>query len=96
MLKALRESGGGAIAVSEGDIRDALVMLVRTGFYVEPTSAVAAAGLLRLREGAQISRGSSSVIVVLTGIGLKAGRRVADIIEEESTAHTRPGGSTDA
>lgn len=86
LLKALRESGGAAIAVTEREIRDALVSLVRMGFYAEPTSAVAVAGLLRLREDGQISGRASGVVVVLTGSGLKAGKRIAEVIEQATAS----------
>jgi threonine synthase len=98
VLGALRESGGAAIAVGESDIRGALVTLVRMGYYVEPTSAVAVAGLMRLRERALVSREASSVITVLTGMGLKAGRRIAEVIEDApaSVAYVGQGGAKDA
>jgi threonine synthase len=67
LLAALRETGGEAVAVSEAEINEAQDLLARRGLYVEPTSAVAAAGLgqvsHRLPEG--------EVVLVLTGSGLK-------------------------
>ena len=48
VLRAVRESGGGVVAVDEAEIVEALAALARKGFYVEPTSAAAAAGLGRL------------------------------------------------
>jgi len=67
LLAALRETGGEAVAVSEAEINQAHDLLARRGLYVEPTSAVAAAGLgqvsQRLPEG--------EVVLVLTGSGLK-------------------------
>jgi threonine synthase len=81
VLAAIRESGGAVLAVSEEEIRRALVRLLHLGFYVEPTAAVGAAGLERLRSAHQISREASRVAVVLTGHGLKAGRRIAEAVE---------------
>lgn len=67
LLAALRETGGEAVAVGEGEIAEGQDLLARHGLYVEPTSAVAAAGLGRvsyhLPEG--------EVVLVLTGSGLK-------------------------
>ena len=79
VLRALRESGGSAISVPDHEIRDALLRLARSGFYVEPTSAAAAAGLVRLVRAGVIGAGERAV-VVLTGSGLKASQRIAQLI----------------
>ena len=84
VLAALRASGGAAVSVSEGEIRRALVRLLRLGFYVEPTAAVGVAGLELLRLRNEIPREASRVVVVLTGNGLKAGRRIVDAVETAS------------
>jgi len=68
---AVRRSGGGTVAVSEAGILEALNALVRSGFYVEPTSATAAAAFEMLCETGDIRPGETTV-VVLTGSGLKA------------------------
>jgi threonine synthase len=67
--RAVRETGGDVVAIEEGATRAAWRALHRAGFHVEPTSAVAVAGLERFRE-----RGlgpDADVIVPLTGSGLK-------------------------
>ena len=74
VLAALRWSGGGAVAVSEAEIEDAARRLALSGFYAEPTSAVAAAGLSRLLLAGAIGPDETTV-VVLTGGGLKATQR---------------------
>ncbi len=71
MLAALRDSGGSAIAVTESEIAPARDELAHSGFYVEPSSAVAFAGACRLRDAGVIAD-DESVLVVLTGSGLKA------------------------
>ena len=68
VLAKLRASKGHALTVSEDDIKDASLTLSRAGFYVEPTSAVAAAGFRRAR----LNETSGPVVVVLTGTGLKS------------------------
>lgn len=68
ILQALRESDGAALAVSEGEIAAAQAQMAHLGYYVEPTSALALAGYLRLRE--QIGAGER-VVLPLTGSGLK-------------------------
>ena len=70
VLAAVEDSGGDAIACSESETEDALAALHERGFYVEPTSAVAAAGLDAYRERGVLADGDD-VAVALTGSGLK-------------------------
>ena len=84
ILAALRATRGQAVAVSEADIKDALLTLARSGFYVEPTSAVAAAGFRR----ANLSSDTDPIVVVLTGSGLKAGDRIAELIGASGSRNT--------
>lgn len=70
MLDALRESGGGTVAVDEQGIAAASLMLARQGLYVEPTSAQAAAACADLLESRTIKE-SEETVVILTGTGLK-------------------------
>jgi len=71
VLQAVRETHGGLLAVDEGEIVEALRDLLRSGFFVEPTTAAAAAGLRRLLANGTVRPGETTV-VVLTGSGLKA------------------------
>jgi threonine synthase len=57
--------------VSEEEIVQALHDLGRIGFYVEPTAAMAGAGLTALVRAGAIDP-SDRTVVVLTGGGLKA------------------------
>jgi threonine synthase len=77
VISALRATGGSAFTVTEAEIRDAVVELARSGFYVEPTGAVAVAGLRRLPRPAELS---GPVVAVLTGSGLKAGPRIEELL----------------
>jgi threonine synthase len=81
VLAAVRDTAGAAVAVSEEAIRRALARLIRLGFYVEPTAAVGVAGLEELRARGGVLSQNAMVVVVLTGNGLKAGRRIADAVE---------------
>lgn len=72
VLEALRTTEGGAAAVSEGEIRDAVRVLGRAGFCVEPTSAVVLPALEHLAGAGRI-RAEERVVLVLSGFGLKAG-----------------------
>ncbi len=70
-LAALRESGGGAVALTESQIEDAVRRLAASGLYAEPTSASAAAALdVLLQRGA--IRAEEETVALLTGTGLKS------------------------
>ena len=79
VLAALRRSGGATVAVSEAEIEKALFELGRIGFYVEPTSALAAAAFTKLMERGIIQPGETTVLV-LTGSGLKATQRIGELL----------------
>ena len=79
MLTALRESGGEAVAIPEGEIVAALRRLVGQGLFVEPTCATAAAAFERLANAGKIGS-TECVVVVLTGSGLKTAATVADLL----------------
>lgn len=67
-VRAVEESGGEFLTVSDAEILDAQSRLGREGFFVEPASAASVAGVLKLaREG----RAPDEVVCVLTGHGLK-------------------------
>lgn len=65
VLRAIRETGGDAIAVSDADTLAARLELAHLGLYVEPTSAVVGAALKQLSL-------DGVVVAVLTGNGLKS------------------------
>jgi threonine synthase len=74
VLAAIRRSGGSSSGVGEAEIEAACRELALLGLYAEPTAAVAAAGLSQLLEAGTIAR-DETVVVVLTGGGLKATQR---------------------
>ncbi|OGF53092.1 MAG: hypothetical protein A2Z21_05645 [Candidatus Fraserbacteria bacterium RBG_16_55_9] len=67
LLHAIRETGGEVLTVSDAQIDAAQQVLARRGLFVEPTSAVAVAGLLHWRR-----RPKGIICVPLTGSGLKS------------------------
>ncbi|HXT79812.1 MAG TPA: pyridoxal-phosphate dependent enzyme [Acetobacteraceae bacterium] len=79
VLAALRETGGGAVSLTEQEIAEATIDLARMGIYVEPTAAQPAAALRKLLRAGTISPAQTTVLV-LTGSGLKATPRIADLI----------------
>ena len=80
IVGALRESGGGTVALTEDEIVAALRRLARQGLFAEPTSASAAAALDKLSDAGSI-KSNETTIVLLTGSGLKAASTVADLVQ---------------
>ncbi len=74
IVDIVRETGGEVVAVSDAEIRDAVVLLARKGLYVEPTAALVAAAY---RKYPAVRTGV--VVAPLTGHGLKAGGKMAKI-----------------
>jgi threonine synthase len=71
MLRILRETRGGAVAVSEAQIQDAQRLVARTeGVWTAPESAALVAALARLKDGGVVAR-DAEVMLILTGAGLK-------------------------
>jgi threonine synthase len=79
VLAALRRSGGGAVTVPEAEIAPAVAALGRLGLFVEPTAATAAAALSQLLRAGSI-RPEEMTVAVLTGHGLKATDKIADLL----------------
>jgi threonine synthase len=79
VLGVLRETGGGAVALTEAEIGSATLTLARMGVYVEPTCAQAAAAFGKLLEAGTVTVGQTTVLV-MTGTGLKATPRIAALL----------------
>jgi threonine synthase len=69
-LRAVRETGGSVITVTEQEIADAKAMIGRDGIGCEPASATTVAGMQKLVAGGVI-REDETVVGVLTGHLLK-------------------------
>lgn len=79
ILRALEESGGRPVPVSEELIVGALADLGRNlGLFVEPTAAVSAAVARELIESAEIGP-EEVTVAILTGNGLKATAGIAEL-----------------
>ena len=71
MLKILRDSGGGAVAVSEREIEDAQRLIARTeGIWTSPEGAALVAALQRLKDADAVTR-SAEIVLMFTGAGIK-------------------------
>ncbi|MDB5764569.1 MAG: threonine synthase [Herminiimonas sp.] len=80
VLRDIRYTGGAVLQVDEDEIVSALRMLAAKGLFVEPTSAVAAAGLSQLL-GKGIVSAAQSTVVILTGSGLKASSQIGESLQ---------------
>jgi len=79
VLQAMRDTGGNTFWVTDNEIKNALKRLIKMGFIVEPTSATAYAGYLKLIEYGQLDKQEKSAII-LTGSGLKMIEELIKII----------------
>ncbi|MBK7878618.1 MAG: threonine synthase [Planctomycetes bacterium] len=70
-LRALRDSNGFAVAVSDDELLAAMRQLARSeGVFAEPAAAAALAGFVKAREQGRV-RSTDRVVLVVTGSGLK-------------------------
>ncbi len=72
-LRALYDSGGGAVALSDDEIYDALFLLGKEGVFAEASSAMVWAGVQKLADGGLLKSGET-VVAVVTSTGLKSSR----------------------
>jgi threonine synthase len=82
-LRAVRETGGSYLRVSDEEILNAIPALAQgSGVFAEPAAAAAYAGLVKAVQEKQISP-EERVVVLSTGTGLKDIRSVMASVEEE-------------
>jgi threonine synthase len=79
ILAAIHETNGGAKAVSDQEITDALRELWGQGLYVEPTAAVGAAACRQMILSGE-SLPDGDIVVLLTGSGLKATETIGKLL----------------
>ncbi len=84
-LRAIRDSGGSAISVSDGEMVNAARDMARLeGIFAEPTGAASVAGLSKaLKEG--IVSEEEPVVLLVTGTGLKAISSFGKLLEAPKT-----------
>lgn len=71
-IKAIRETSGDAISVTDTEILKGMELLAREeGILAEPSSAAVISGLMKLVEEGTIDE-SDTIIIVITGSGLKS------------------------
>jgi len=71
MLKILRDSGGGGVAVGETEIQDAQRLVARLeGIWTSPEGGALVAALQRLKASDAVTR-SAEIVLMFTGAGIK-------------------------
>jgi threonine synthase len=78
-LPAIRESGGAAVSVTDEEIMETVRTLGREGAFVEPTGAVATAGIKHLADE-KIVDNNETIVTLLTGSGLKDPHYLAKLL----------------
>ena len=87
-VEAIRATGGDAVAVTEKEMLDSVKLLARNeGIFAEPASASTIAGLRRLVESGGVCR-SDTVVILITGIGLKDPVMARNIATKNSVARS--------
>lgn len=79
IIDFVRQSNGSFVSVNESEIKEALHMMGKQGFFIEPTSAAAFAGIKKLIDTDQIMEGQITVGVI-TGNGLKSTNKLQDLL----------------
>ena len=81
-VRAMRDSGGRGLKVSDGEIVAAIGRLARTaGIFAEPAAAAAFAGVVKMSETGKLDS-QERVLLMLTGSGLKDIRAASGILGE--------------
>jgi threonine synthase len=83
-LEAVSKSGGTAIGVEDSETIEAMTLLAKEGLFIEPSGAVAIAGLRRLVALGKVGR-DECVVCVVTGSGFKDFDRIAELVEIPDT-----------
>jgi threonine synthase len=83
LIRAIRETGGGTVAIPEDEIVRALEKLARQGLLAEPTSSTAAAAIDRLA-GAGLIKPTERTVVILSGTGIKSAQTISAIFGEKA------------
>jgi threonine synthase len=87
ILRAVRESGGTAVAVTDEELQGSMGELARLeGVFTAPEAAATVAALPKLRDSGAIGR-DDRVLLLLTGTGMKYTEMVAFALPEIDLQH---------
>ncbi|WFD11597.1 threonine synthase [Tepidibacter hydrothermalis] len=79
VVEFVKKTKGKFISVTEDEIKNALLEIGEKGFYIEPTSAAAFAGLNRLIDEKIIDK-SEQTAIIISGNGLKATDKIMKLL----------------
>ena len=85
IVRMSKASGGVMVSVAEEDIVHALLEAGTKGFCIEPTSATAFAGLTQLQNKGILGK-NETVVVTVSGNGLKASSQIVELLRKTSGA----------
>lgn len=84
-LRAIRQTGGMAVSVSEKEIFEALSLLAeKEGILAEPAGSLSTAGLVKLVKNGEVKK-DARVVSVVTGSGLKDPRVMKELAYRKSS-----------
>lgn len=75
VIQAVKQSKGEMVSVKEEEILSALKQTCHKGYFMEPTSSAAFAGLTKLIGSGKINA-EQTTVVIISGNGLKAGEKL--------------------
>lgn len=81
VILAIRSSKGDMLDVTEDEILEGLKKMLKKGYFIEPTSATAFAGVTKLINEKKINPKDTTVVIV-SGNGLKASDKILKYISE--------------
>jgi threonine synthase len=84
ILRAVKDTGGALVAVTETEIKDALITMHKQGFYIEPTAAATIAAIPNL---IQTHSDIKDWVSVFTGHGLKSTEKIMAIRENSDNKY---------
>jgi len=78
ILEAVYESQGKIIGVTEEEIKEATLITLQKGYYIEPTSGAVIAGLRKYIQN--FAQENEKILSVFTGTGLKTGQKIGKML----------------
>jgi len=78
IIEFVSETSGKFLSASEGEIKEALFYVGKKGFYIEPTSALAFAGLNKLINSKELKE-DEDISIIISGNGLKATDKILNL-----------------
>ena len=82
-LQAIYDSGGTAADITENEIIEAVHLLARSGYFVEPSSAASVAGAVKAARSGRLSS-DETVVCLVTGSGAKWPEVMSAFVDSEA------------